>query len=148
MVSHSGEGVPSRRLLTTSNFTINKEIGYVRIAKNMQPKLFEKPAETVDIEKVLLYALGDFQSRGKVLAERELAFYRLRGAFLRAFEKFGIAMPLDEKIVEELRSLGAEVIEVPSFVAKRPYRVIVPKQIADESQTCFSSRGTTKCKSV
>lgn len=93
--------------------------------KNMQPKLFEKPAETVDLEKVLLYALGDFQSRGKVLAGRELAFDRLRGAFLRAFERFGIAMPPDEKIVEELRRLGAIVTEVPSFVAKRPYRILI-----------------------
>lgn len=98
--------------------------------KNMQPKLFEKPAETVDLEKVLLYALGDFQSRGKVLAGRELAFDRLRGAFLRAFAKFGIAMPPDEKIVEELQRLGAKITEVPSFVAKRPYRVTISKEIA------------------
>ncbi len=93
--------------------------------KNMQPKLFEKPAESVDLETVILYALGDFQSRGKVLANRELAFDRLRGAFLRAFEKFGIPMPPDEKIVEELRRLGAIVTEVPSFVAKRPYRILI-----------------------
>lgn len=100
----------------------------------MQPKLFEMPAGSTDIEKVLLYALGDFQSRGKVLANRELAFDRLRGAFLRAFEKFGIAVLPDEKIVEGLRRLGVKVVEVPSFVAKRPYRLTVTKKIADEGR--------------
>lgn len=111
--------------------------------KNMQPKLFEKPAETVDLEKVLLYALGDFQSRGKVLAGRELAFDRLRGAFLRAFERFGIAMLPDEKIVEELRRLGAIVTEVPSFVAKRPYRVTVSKKTADKGKTFIEESSST-----
>jgi hypothetical protein len=137
VVSHSGECVTSRRLLTTIDFTIIKEFSYVRITKIVQPKLFEKPAESVDIETVLLYALGDFQSRGKVLADRELAFDRLRGAFLRAFEKFGIAMPPDEKIVDELRSLGAQVTEVPSFVAKRPFRITVSPESASQSSKLF-----------
>lgn len=100
----------------------------------MQPKLFEQPVERVSIEDVLLYALGDFQSRGKVLADRELALDRLHGAFLRAFEKFGIAELADEQIVEGLRNLGAKVVEVPSFVAKRPYRVVVSQAIANESK--------------
>lgn len=105
--------------------------------KSMQPKLFEKPAESVDIETVVLYALGDFQSRGKVLADRELAFDRLRGAFLRAFEKFGVAILPDEKIVEELQRLGAEITEVSSFVAKRPFRITVSSKFASQSSKLF-----------
>lgn len=108
--------------------------------KNMQPKLFEKPAETVDIEKVLLYALGDFQSRGKALAGRELAFDRLRGAFLRAFEKFGIAMPPDEEIVVELQRLGAEITEVPSFVAKRPYRILINIMLSNRAKQSWVNK--------
>ncbi len=40
VVSHSGECVPSRRLLTISDFTINKEFGYVRIAKKHAAETF------------------------------------------------------------------------------------------------------------
>ena len=53
-----------------------------------QPTLFESNAETAQTEEVLLYALGDFQSRGLVLADRELPLDRLLGAFKRAFEHF------------------------------------------------------------
>ena len=104
----------------------------------MQPKLFEQPLERVSIEDVLLYALGDFQSRGKVLADRELALDRLHGAFLRAFEKFGIAELPDEQIVEGLKNLGATVVEVPSFVAKRPYRVTVSTEIGGRAFESFN----------
>ena len=47
-----------------------------------QLNLFD--VKTIEVEKILLYALGEFQSRGKVLADRELALDRLRGAFKRA----------------------------------------------------------------
>ena len=67
-----------------------------------QPTLFEAENETAEIEKVLLFALGDFQSRKKVLADRELPLDRLRGAFKRAAEKFGIAEIPDEQIAESL----------------------------------------------
>ena len=104
----------------------------------MQPKLFEKPVETVDIEKVLLYALGDFQSRGKVLVNRELAFDRLRGAFMRAFAKFGIAELPEEQIVAALRRMGTNVTEVPTFIAKHPFRLTISRSLADEAKKSFS----------
>ena len=105
-----------------------------------QPKLFEQPDEKIDIESVLLYALGDFQSRGKVLANRELALDRLHGAFLRACEKFGIAGLSDEQIAEGLLSLGANVVEVPNYVAKRPFRVTVNREIGNRALERFKDR--------
>ncbi len=96
----------------------------------MQPSLFEPKAELTEIERVVLYALGDFQSRKKVLAERELALDRLRGAFRRAFEKFGVEEISDESIAEVLGKLGARVKEVPTFVAKHPFRVTIPDEMA------------------
>ena len=105
-----------------------------------QPKLFEKPAETVDLEMVILYALGDFQSRGKVLANRELAFDRLRGAFLRAFTRFRIPEASEEQIVQTLKELGATVTKVPNYVAKRPYRIIITNQTAHASKDLFHKK--------
>ena len=90
-----------------------------------QPTLFETKTENAEIEKVLLYALGDFQSRKKVLANRELALDRLRGAFKRAAEKFGVPELSDEQIAENLEKLGAKVVKVPNYVAKHPFRVTV-----------------------
>jgi hypothetical protein len=105
----------------------------------MQPKLFEKLDEVVDLETVILYALGDFQSRGKVLADRELAFDRLRGAFLRAFSKFGIPEPPEQTIVETLKCLGAVVIEIQPYIAKRPYRIATPLKIAAKASHLFQT---------
>ncbi|HEY8563065.1 MAG TPA: hypothetical protein VIL74_21995 [Pyrinomonadaceae bacterium] len=99
-----------------------------------QPQLFESETKNAEIEKVLLYALGDFQARGKVLAERELALDRLRGAFKRAAEKFGVPEFPDEKIAANLEKLGAKVVEVPSFVAKHPFRVTVTRELAARAQ--------------
>lgn len=98
-----------------------------------QPTLFESGTENADIERVLLYALGEFQSRGKILAQRELALDRLRGAFKRASEHFQMAELPDEKIAETLGKLGAKIVKVPSFVAKHPFRVTVHKDLAEES---------------
>jgi hypothetical protein len=95
-----------------------------------QPELFEPKSSNPEIEKVLLYALGDFQSRKKVLADRELALDRLRGAFKRAAEKFGIDELSDERIAETLEKLNAKVIKVPSFVAKHPFRVTISNDLA------------------
>jgi histone H3/H4 len=95
-----------------------------------QPELFEQKTPNPEIEKVLLYALGDFQSRKKVLADRELALDRLRGAFKRAAEKFGINELSDERIAETLEKLNVKVIKVPSFVAKHPFRVTVSSDLA------------------
>jgi hypothetical protein len=36
----------------------------------------------------------------------------------------------DERAVAALRTLGADVRQVPSFVAKHPFRVTVPKELA------------------
>ena len=95
-----------------------------------QPTLFEANTENADLERLTLYALGEFQSRGKVLAERELALDRLRGAFKRAAEKFQTSELADEKIAGSLENLGAKVVKRPSFVAKHPYRVTVQTVLA------------------
>jgi hypothetical protein len=105
-----------------------------------QPKLFDQITDSVALEDVLLYALGDFQSRGKVLADRELALDRLHGAFLRAFTKLGIAEPSEEDIVNCLRKIGVRVIEIPNFVAKRPYRVTVNEQTGERASELFRER--------
>ena len=103
-----------------------------------QPNLFENNTQSDEIEKILLYALGDFQSRGKVLAERELALDRLRGAFKRASEKFEVEEFSDEKIAENLEKLGAKVIKVPIFVAKHPFRVTISLQTAERAKNVYN----------
>lgn len=100
-----------------------------------QPTLFEPPP--VDAEKVLLYALGEFQGRGKILAERELAFDRLHGAFRRAAEKFQIPESADEAIVELLEKMGARIVRKQSFVAKHPFRVTVHSELAERAKKVF-----------
>ncbi len=95
-----------------------------------QEKLFDKQDETVSDERVVLYALGEFQARGKVLAERDLPLDRLRGALRRATESFGVEMLTDERAVAALIATGAHVRRVPAFVAKHPFRVRVPPEVA------------------
>jgi hypothetical protein len=104
-----------------------------------QPTFFEKPdgQPPIDTGQVVLYALGDFQTRGKVLAGRDLPLDRLRGAFRRATEAHGIEELSDEAAVTTLRALGAEVRQVPSFVAKHPFRVIVPIELAERSRLSY-----------
>lgn len=104
-----------------------------------QPTLFERKSEegAIDTEQIVLYALGDFQSRGKILAERDLPLDRLRGALKRACEAFGIEELSDEQAIEAFSSLGANVRRVPSFVAKHPYRVIVPTELAQRAIISF-----------
>lgn len=103
-----------------------------------QPTLFESVPENTQTEEVLLYALGDFQSRKKVLAERELALDRLRGAVKRACEKFGIVELSDEQIAENLEKIGAKVVRVPSFVAKHPFRVTVSFEAAERARRFYN----------
>ena len=103
-----------------------------------QPPLFEENAKGAQIEQILLYALGEFQSRGKILAERELALDRLRGAFRRACEKFGVAELSDEKIAENLEKLNAKIVKVPSFVAKHPFRVTVSSNTAERARQFYN----------
>ena len=104
-----------------------------------QPTLFESNTENANIEQILLYALGDFQSRKKVLANRELALDRLRGAFKRATEKFGVSELSDEQIAENLKKLGANVKQVPSFVAKHPFRITVSHDLAAAANDFYKS---------
>ena len=112
-----------------------------------QPTLFEDHAENGQIEQILLYALGDFQSRGMQLVERELPLDRLLGAFKRAAEHFNAADLSDEQIAEGLEKLGANVKKVPSFVAKHPFRVTVSFEIAERARQ-FYSEILTQDKSV
>ncbi|MDQ3320871.1 MAG: hypothetical protein M3525_00215 [Acidobacteriota bacterium] len=102
-----------------------------------QPNLFDLNTENVEIEKVLLYALGEFQSRGKILAARQLPLDRLRGAFKRAAEKFEIEEFSDESIAGNLENLGAKIVKVQSFVAKHPFRVTVSPELAERARVAY-----------
>ncbi len=104
-----------------------------------QPNLFETKIDTPIAEKAALYALGDFQSRGLTLAMRELPLDRLRGAFKRAAEKFGIEEFSDEQIAENLERLGAKIVRVPSYVAKHPFRVTVFENLAVKAKDFYQN---------
>lgn len=96
-----------------------------------QPTFFDKQTpENFDATNLVLYALGDFQARGKVLAGRELPLDRLRGALRRAAESFGVDELDDEQAVSHLGALGAQVRRVPTFFAKHPYRITVSSELA------------------
>jgi hypothetical protein len=100
-----------------------------------QPTLFEKRSGegAIDLKRVVLYALGEFQARGKILARRDLPLDRLRGALRRSSDAHDIEELSDEAAVSTLNALGAEVRQVPSFVAKHPFRIIVPVELAERS---------------
>jgi hypothetical protein len=104
-----------------------------------QPTLFETKSGqgVVDPEQVVLYALGNFQARGKVLAQRDLPLDRLRGALRRASETFDVEDLSDEEAVAVFRSLGAKVRQVPSFVAKHPFRIIVSSELAERAERAY-----------
>lgn len=112
----------------------------MRNAASEQPGLFDPPSEDARIDEAVLYALGEFQTRGFELSGRRLALDRLLGAFRRAFEEFDLGPVEDSEIAERLRSAGAEVEEVPGYVAKHPYRVTVRKQLAEISLKAYKSR--------
>ncbi len=105
-----------------------------------QPNLFETAAPSAQVERILLYALGEFQSRGKVLADRELALDRLRGAFKRASEKFEAEEFSDEQLAEGLAKLGANIKRVPNFVAKHPFRVTVTARTAERALFFYNEK--------
>ncbi|HEV2706548.1 MAG TPA: hypothetical protein VGV59_11525 [Pyrinomonadaceae bacterium] len=107
-----------------------------------QPTFFERdgPESACDASEVVLYALGDFQARGKVLAGRDLPLDRLRGALRRAAEAFGRDELDDESAVKALGALGAHVRRVPAFVAKHPYRVSVPAELAERGLSFLRER--------
>ena len=100
-----------------------------------QSTFFAKPgkADTAQSEQIVIRALGEFQFRGKILAGRELPLDRLLGALRRAAEGFDVAEITDEQIVNTLKALGANVREIPSFIAKHPYRIIVNTELAEHA---------------
>ena len=108
-----------------------------------QPNLFESNSESISnpaaVEKILLYALGEFQSRGKILAERKLALDRLRGAFKRAAEKFGFEEFSDEELAKNLEQMGAKVKRVANFVAKHPFHVTIQAELAEASKSFYQN---------
>lgn len=104
-----------------------------------QPTLFE-PREkdrSLKIDDLLLYALGEFQARGKELAGRELPLDRLRGALRRAAETLNIAELNDEQAAAAFAQIGAQVRRVPPFVAKHPFRVTVPAAVAERARQFY-----------
>lgn len=104
-----------------------------------QPNLFDKKQKrgTTTDEQVVLYALGNFQARGLVLAERDLPLDRLRGALRRACEAFGVEELSDEQAVAVFQSLGATVSRRHAFAAKHPFHIIVPTALAERARTAY-----------
>ena len=107
-----------------------------------QPQLFETKTQSSEIEKVLLYALGEFQARGLALAGRELPLDRLRGALRRAADELSVEELSDESSVAALESLGALVRRVPPFVAKHPYRVTVGAELSARAREFYDEQTT------
>lgn len=111
-----------------------------------QQKLFTQAERSRAADELLvLRALGDFQKRGKVLVERSLPLDRLRGALRRQTEQSGTSEMSDEQFAEILSALGARVQRVPTFVAKHPFRVIIPAELAEQA---VLSLGSTETDSV
>ncbi|MCS6873928.1 MAG: hypothetical protein N2Z23_10635 [Pyrinomonadaceae bacterium] len=104
-----------------------------------QQSLFDE-VQHCEIEKIALYALGEFQTRGHKLADRQLALDRLLGAFRRAAEHFQATQLTDEQIAETLERLGAKVKKVPSFFAKHPFRITVPLSLAEKARKFFDEQ--------
>lgn len=102
-----------------------------------QPTLFETKTGENEAEKIILYALGEFQTRGFELIDRELPLDRLRGAFKRTAENFGFEEFSDEKIADVLRNLGAKIIKVPNYVAKHPFRITVDAELAIKASEIY-----------
>ncbi|HYG09436.1 MAG TPA: hypothetical protein VD835_05645 [Pyrinomonadaceae bacterium] len=104
-----------------------------------QTELFaeKETTGTVDLERIVLYALADFQLRGKTLAERELPLDRLRGALRRAADALGVAELSDEDAAATIQTLGGRVRRVPPYVAKHPFRVIVPAEVAERAKQFY-----------
>jgi hypothetical protein len=107
-----------------------------------QTELFagKETADASEFDRVVLYALADFQLRGKMLAERELPLDRLRGALRRAADAFGVAELSDEDAVATIQMLGGRVRRVPPYVAKHPFRVTVPAEVAERAKQFYRDR--------
>lgn len=107
-----------------------------------QTELFVEPKTSDEVapDRIVLYALADFQLRGKVLAERELPLDRLRGALRRAADVFGVAELSDEDAVAAIQRLGGRVRRVPPYVAKHPFRVIIPSAVAEHAKQLYQAQ--------
>jgi hypothetical protein len=103
----------------------------------MQLGLFDSPAAAVSLEDAILYALGEFQTRGHKLADRELALDRLHHAIDRACDKLRVEPLSDEAVASLMEKIGATVVEIPNYFAKRPYRVTVPSALASQALTVY-----------
>ncbi|HKP72229.1 MAG TPA: hypothetical protein VJT82_04780 [Pyrinomonadaceae bacterium] len=111
-----------------------------------QTELFaeRKATGAVESERVVLYAFGEFQARGKALAERELPLDRLRGALRRAADAFGVLELTDEDAVSAIQTLGARVLRVPPYVAKHPFRVLVPAAVAGQAMKFYQDHQASR----
>jgi hypothetical protein len=107
-----------------------------------QTKLFDrkKVEGAADAERLVLYALGEFQARGLALTGRELPLDRLRGALRRAAEDLGVEELSDEESVAAFESLGARIRRVPPFVAKHPYRVTVGDKLSERAREFYKEQ--------
>jgi hypothetical protein len=87
--------------------------------------VFEPPVisseEALRLRRQAELAIGEYVARGRKVY-REMPLARLLGALGR----FGIAA---EEAPHALRLLGAQVIEIPSFVAKYNYRVTFSEDV-------------------
>ena len=110
-----------------------------------QPTFFENQTapDEAEAERLTLFALGEFQARGKVLAERELPLDRLRGALRRAADHFHVAELSDEQAAAALSALGARVNRVPAYFAKHPFRVTAPTPLAERALLFYQDRIST-----
>lgn len=104
-----------------------------------QPTFFDKnnDSDGMDAERLVLYAFGEFQSRGKILAERDLPLDRLRGALRRAAHAYGTEELTDDRAATAMNALGARITRVPSYFAKHPFRVNVPQPLAERALTFY-----------
>ncbi len=106
-----------------------------KTSNTKQQGLFTRPERSrAADEQLVLHALGEFQQRGKVLADRELPIDRLRGALRRQAARTETTELTDEQFAEILGALGARVQRVPSFIAKHPFRVTVPASLAERAR--------------
>jgi hypothetical protein len=107
-----------------------------------QPKLFgeKRAADASERERLVLYALGEFQSRGLTLVGRELPLDRLRGALRRASEDLEIEELDDASAVAVFESMGARVRSVPTFVAKHPFRVTISNDLAGRARAFYEEQ--------
>lgn len=90
-----------------------------------------------EAETLVLFALGDFKSRGKKLTDRTLPLDRLRGALRRSAQHHKTKEMTDGRVIAILRQLGAQITRLPAYVAKHPYHVSVSHALADRASAFY-----------